>query len=277
MQFSKIRSSIQKLIVTSRPRFWLYLAGPFLIGLGGYLDLGAVYMLFYFLIPANIFLYGVNDLWDQETDARNDKKSDKESRVTSQKEKSLLKVAVWVAFVLALPIIFMSNALTNSLLLIFFLLSYFYSAPPLRFKASPFIDSVSNVLYIFPALIAFTYVFQVLPPYQFIFAGALWTWAMHLFSAIPDIKPDKAAKIKTTAVVIGLRRSLMLCITYWAVSSVLLWEYPILFFGSLLYVITPLSLLFNNSSHKAVMRAYWRFPYINALIGFGLYLYRIFL
>ena len=56
-----------KLIATSRPRFWLYLAGPALVGAAYGID--AIYelmrievalILLYFLIPANFLVYGIN-------------------------------------------------------------------------------------------------------------------------------------------------------------------------------------------------------------------------
>jgi 4-hydroxybenzoate polyprenyltransferase len=50
--------------------------------------------LFYFLIPANILIYGVNDMFDYETDKLNPKKGTYEALVTPEKNKMLW---IWIA------------------------------------------------------------------------------------------------------------------------------------------------------------------------------------
>ncbi|MEF8937724.1 MAG: lycopene elongase, partial [Halovenus sp.] len=66
----------------SRPRFWFYLAGPVIVGVvygaSSQADLFTpltVELFLYFLIPANIFLYGINDIFDADIDQLNPKKS----------------------------------------------------------------------------------------------------------------------------------------------------------------------------------------------------------
>ena len=44
---------------------------------------------------------------------------------------------------------------------------------------------------------------------------------MHLFSAIPDIECDRAAGITTTAVFLGRKRSLLLCLAFWTGLAVI--------------------------------------------------------
>ena len=75
------------LFTLSRPRFWFYLAGPVLVaaafGAGKPVDLldGRLIALFlYSLLPANVLLYGINDRYDQDVDAANPKKEDREAR-----------------------------------------------------------------------------------------------------------------------------------------------------------------------------------------------------
>src|SRR6056297_2585218 len=75
------------LLTLSRPRFWLYLAGPVLVGVA--YGASAVSELFappavalfaYFLRPANVYLYGVNDVFDADIDAENPKKTGEQAR-----------------------------------------------------------------------------------------------------------------------------------------------------------------------------------------------------
>jgi len=80
-------STLVRLLRLSRPRFWLYLAGPVLVGLSfgadAIADLAAplsLALVAYFLLPANVFLYGVNDVFDADVDRENPKKDEKEVR-----------------------------------------------------------------------------------------------------------------------------------------------------------------------------------------------------
>ena len=47
-------------------------------------------MLFYFLIQANLILYGINEIFDANTDQNNPKKSVIETKVTKRKTKLYL-------------------------------------------------------------------------------------------------------------------------------------------------------------------------------------------
>lgn len=274
MQFSlKTRSAY--ILKVSRPRFWLYLAGPVLLGLGSFIDSYSMYLLFYFIIPANIFLYGVNDIFDQETDALNAKKGLQETRIRSIGDKMTLIWVVLLCLILALPIVLWGTHLIKTLMGIFFLMSFFYSAPPLRFKTRPLIDSMSNMLYVVPGVIAYAHVNQVLPPVSILIAASLWTWAMHLFSAIPDIEPDAQAGIKTTAIVLGKRKSLVLCALYWGLGAYVLTTSVILFGVGIMYASIPLVILILGSKKTLIEEVYWKFPFFNGLVGFSIYLYSI--
>jgi 4-hydroxybenzoate polyprenyltransferase len=79
--------SLARLAKRSRPHFWLYLAGPVLVGVAfgvpSIADLFApvsVALFAYFLLPANAFLYGANDIFDADIDEENPKKEGRELR-----------------------------------------------------------------------------------------------------------------------------------------------------------------------------------------------------
>ncbi|MDR9445584.1 MAG: UbiA family prenyltransferase [Haloquadratum sp.] len=101
----------------------------------------------------------------------------------------------------------------------FLLLAWQYSAPPGRFKTTVVADSVSNGLYILPGVAVYAQLSGALPPAAAIVGAWLWSMAMHTYSAIPDIGPDRTAGITTTATWLGRRRTLWYCGVVWTLAA----------------------------------------------------------
>lgn len=263
-------------LALSRPRFWLYLGGTYALGYAA----GAVSIwefampyfllhLIYFLTIANVFLYGVNDIFDTDTDKFNRKKGTKEARI-GKRNYSWAKWAVALSLLASSFLVCLQATLWEKLLTVAFLtLSAAYSTPPVRFKARPVLDFSSNVLYALPAVIGF---FQSSASFVGIWAFAaafLWTGAMHLFSAVPDIPADRKANVRTSAVAFGGEKALAVCAAFWAGFSFIVISsgyFGILGYASLIYPAVPIALLvFRKLSLEG---AYWLFPYINGVLGF---------
>jgi 4-hydroxybenzoate polyprenyltransferase len=88
---------------------------------------------------------------------------------------------------------------------------------------------------------------------------------MHTFSAIPDIEPDRAAGIDTTATALGERWSYGYCAAVWALAAAAFaLGHPLL--GGLLAVY-PLLTAGVALSDVGVDRAYWWFPALNTAVG----------
>lgn len=270
---------LKVLLKISRPRFWLYLAGPYLIGFTisagskfDFLEPRFFIPLLFFLFPANLILYGVNDIFDQETDSYNPKKKDKENLLTKS-QSYYLKTAIAINLILSVTIFHYSENTSHLLIfLMFLLLSVFYSARPIRLKSIPFLDSASNILYGLPAVWGYMQNANSLPPISIWIILFSWNTAMHLFSAIPDIKVDKKTGIRTTAVKLGKNGSLLTCTLLWTIFSfTALYESLLTPFNylSLIFPTIPLLLLLNKNIK--IERVYWFFPYINSLLGFILF------
>ena len=152
---------IRFLLKVSRPRFWIYIFGPYLIGLVAavnykqeLLDWRVLVFGLFFTLPANLLIYGINDIFDYETDKLNPKKEGYEALVTPERRGGL------IAAILVTNIPFFAVAVTLGVqpmiaFASFLFYSIFYSAPPIRAKAWPFLDSLFNVLYIMPGIFAF--------------------------------------------------------------------------------------------------------------------------
>ncbi|MDR9445555.1 MAG: prenyltransferase, partial [Haloquadratum sp.] len=145
-----------RVIEVSRPRFWFYLAGPVIVGgiFGAastaelFSPIALVYLA-YFLLPANVFLYGINDLYDAQIDRTNPKKTAYESRWEGRRS-TVAAVVLSAAGGLALTAA--SAPVAWAAMGGFLLLAWQYSAPPGRFKTTVVADSVSNGLYILPGV-----------------------------------------------------------------------------------------------------------------------------
>jgi 4-hydroxybenzoate polyprenyltransferase len=147
----------------------------------------------------------------------------------------------------------------------FFLLAVEYSAPPLRFKTTPFLDSASNGLYILPGAAAYAALSGSHPPLAALVGAWLWTMGMHTFSAIPDIEPDREAGIRTTATVLGEERTYAYCGAAWLSAAVAF--APVDSRVSVLLLAYPVVVFVLYWSDVPTDRAYWWYPALNTLVG----------
>lgn len=265
------------LLGVSRWRFWLYLAGTYLVGYTAGAESLAQFRqpwfwvhLAFFLFPANLLLYGLNDLYDSDTDEQNPKKGTVEVRLSAP-ERLIVRRAVLIVLAGALVLVLVQRRPGEVLTLVSFCaLAAAYSVPPVRLKARPVVDSASNVLYALPGFLGYQHAGAQGVPAVAVLVAGLWTAAMHLFSAIPDIESDRSSGLSTTAAVIGDRGSLLVCALLWtafaaaAVRSGVLWPWSL---SLIVYPLVPLLLIL--SAPAAVGRVYWYFPVINAILGAG--------
>jgi 4-hydroxybenzoate polyprenyltransferase len=258
----------------SRFRFWIYTGGTFVVGyalaantLGDFFRLDYYIYLIYFFFFANVFIYGVNDYWDEETDKDNPKKDEIEHRIIDNEKRKLLKV-IYLITGLSLVLMIFQNNLERILFSLFLILSYFYSSPPLRFKERPFLDFSSNYLYVMPGIFAYSMITNSLPSLIIMLGAYFHISAMHIFSAIPDIKYDRKAGINTTPVFIGEKLALILTLAFWLILSViviLLADFRLLSFLVILYPLFPLLVLIKEDLD--VNKLYWYLPYVNTSLG----------
>lgn len=263
----------------SRPRFWIYLLGPFLIGVIAasdshfYWPTILLYGL-YFTFPANLLIYGVNDIFDYETDKHNPKKQQYEELVTPAKRPKLI-TAIRLWNILAIVIVLAPSSLpweARLSLTLFLFFGIFYSAPPIRAKIRPFLDTVFNTLYIFPGVFSYAVITGKFPPLPVVAAGTLWCMAMHAYSAVPDIMADKRAKISTVATVLGARGTLFFCLVCYLLSAVLSAAY-IGAFSVLAGVVYGSMMIASlvRPDRENVFKLYKYFPYVNMAVGAALF------
>lgn len=267
-----------QLLTLSRPRFWLYELGTFAIGVltaasikGDFLDPMVLLYGLYFLFPANLLIYGINDIFDYETDILNPKKTGYE-QVLSKELHPKIFVAIAASNIIFVMAIFSAppTAIVTFFLFIFF--ATFYSAPPIRAKARPFFDSFFSAGH-YIATGAFGYFLiggegSVWLP---VVAGLAWAIAMHAYSAVPDIQADSEAGLKTIATTLKAAPTIWLCLFLYTIAAVIAYFYigaiVILFYVP--YVIMMWRSLGVNDSE--LMKLYTYFPRINSLVGMALF------
>ncbi len=272
----------KQFLSTSRPRFWIYLLGPYLIGLiiwGGFTSINTVATLLsfqtvrfflYFSYPANLLVYGINDIFDYQTDKLNEKKSGYEDLIHPEQQKHL-RATIIISNLPFLLLSILPNAPSYLWLFIFVISALQYSAPPLRAKAKPLLDTIiSALVYIAPGYVG--YYISWWNDFDWMAFAALlfWNMAMHAYSAIPDITADTQAGIQTVATRYGKNGTLWFCIICYLLALILsmpsLWIFSIVIWS--VYIIMML-ISFKND----IFWLYKYFPWINTGVWFLLFWY----
>ncbi len=171
-------------------------------------------------LPFNLLIYGINDIFDQETDAENDRKG---GFGGAKMKPSEVRMISWAAVILNVPFLvyfaIMIPVVALIWVLAYALIFWQYSAKPLRFKGRPIWDSVSNAVYAFP--LAFVpLALGVEPSWPAVVGLMTWSMAKHVYDSIQDIDEDAAAGVTTTAVKFGIRGALVWSGSWWIVATV---------------------------------------------------------
>lgn len=225
--------TILSVLGASRPISWVNTAFPFgaaYLVSGGRFD--AVFWLgaLFFLVPYNIAMYGINDVFDYESDIRNPRKGGVEGAVLSRDLHSAL---LWASAITVVPFavyLYAAGTWTSAGWLTLSLFAVVaYSVPHLRFKERPFLDSVtSSTHFVTPALVGAAMA-PGSPPAGFWVAVAsffLWGVASHALGAVQDVRADREGGLDSVATVLGARATARFSTITYAVAAALLLLLP---------------------------------------------------
>jgi 4-hydroxybenzoate polyprenyltransferase len=240
---------------SSRPVSWINTAYPFALAyfLGGG-ELGPTVALgtIFFLIPYNALMYGVNDVYDYPSDLRNPRKGGVEGALIPPvlHQQLLLSVAL-----LSLPflifLVVQGAVLSQIWLFLTLLFVIAYSAPPMRTKEQPVLDSITSSLhFVSPAIYGFLLTTLPVSAWWGLAAFFLWGMASHAFGAIQDIHADRQAGIASIATAWGARRTTQFVTGLYVSSGLLLLPYGVP--GGIMAVLVWL--------YAANAGRYWRLP-----------------
>lgn len=248
---------------SSRPVSWINTAYPFVAAyfiVAQRVDWPLVVGTLFFLIPYNLVMYGVNDVFDYESDLRNPRKGGVEGALL---EPRFHRLTMWVAFLVSLPgvviLLWWGNLLSGFVLVLALLSVVAYSVPPIRTKEIAFLDSVtSSAHFVLPALFGVFFAGGSLSATGALVMVAFFLWGMasHAFGAVQDVEYDRAAGIGSIATAIGARQAVWCALGLYVLAGALLlltpWPLPIISFAIVLYMAAVLPFV-GITDHTAEM------------------------
>ena len=271
---------LRALFVSSRPLSWVNTAFPFA---AAYLlttrevDATLVIGTLYFLIPYNLAMYGINDVFDYESDLRNPRKGGVEGALL---DTSMHRPTLWAAAITNIPFLVYLVAVGNPLSWLVLAISVFaviaYSAKGLRFKEKPVVDSLtSSTHFVSPAIYALVLAGAAFTPQLWMVLAAFFLWgiASHAFGAVQDVIADREASIASIATVFGARATVRLSVIAYALAGILLvfvpWPANLAAVLALPYVVSC-AIYWNitDVAAESANRGWRRFLYLNFATGF---------
>jgi len=273
-------STVGQLLLSSRPVSWINTAYPF----------GAAYLLttrevdwvlvvgfVYFLIPYNLAMYGINDVFDYASDLANPRKGGIEGAVLSPR---MHRTTLWAAALTNIPFLVVLFVVGSPASWAWLAVSVFaviaYSAPGLRFKERPFLDSItSSTHFVSPALVGLTLAGAQFTPSLVVALVAFFLWGMaaHAFGAVQDVVPDREAGIRSIATVIGARATVRFSLVLWLLAGIAMlatgWPAALAALIAVPYLVNAAP-WWNVTDERSgdTNRAWKRFIWLNYLSGF---------
>jgi 4-hydroxybenzoate polyprenyltransferase len=266
-----------KLFKVSRPISWVNTAYPFAatyLLLGGGVDALFIIGTLFFLIPYNLLMYGVNDVFDYESDIRNPRKNSIEGALEAKEfHPTILLSAIISTLPFALAIIILSDlpATLIFIAVLFFVVAY--SLKGLRFKEIPFLDSItSSIHFVGPMIFAIAVTGFQPAAWPFALGLFLWGIASHAFGAVQDVIPDREGKLKSVATVIGARATVWLSAVLYLAAVVAVGSQGglslVVAVAGLIYVGNVIPYLHITDKTSGVANKGWRrFIWLNYIVG----------
>lgn len=271
---------LRALFVSSRPLSWVNTAFPFAAAYlltTRHVDVVLIVGTIFFLIPYNLAMYGINDVFDYESDLRNPRKGGVEGAVLDRRMHRPTIIAVLVT---TIPFVVYLVAIGNPLSWLVLAISLFavvaYSAKGLRFKEKPFLDSVtSSTHFVSPAVYGLVLAGAVFTPQLWLLLAAFFLWgaASHAFGAVQDVIADREGGIASIATVIGAKATVRLAVIAYLLAGVLLlfigWPGALAALLALPYAISCAPWWnVTDAASESANRGWKRFLWLNFATGF---------
>ncbi|MGV8967834.1 MAG: prenyltransferase [Cellulomonas sp.] len=277
---------MKEILAASRPFSWINTAYPFaagyLLATGGRIDTAIVVGTFYFLFPYNLLMYGVNDVFDYASDLLNPRKGGIEGALAEPATASAVhRRILWACAVTNVPLLAwlftLGDAAAAATLAVVVFLVIAYSAPKLRFKERPVLDSAASAMhFVGPLLYALVLTGTDLAArtaWPVLVAFFVWGMGSHAFGAVQDVRADREGGIASVATVLGAHATVVAATVAYLAAAALLLLVP---WPGLLAAVLPLPYAANAASFWSVRdndceranRGWRRFLWLNLVTGF---------
>ena len=272
------------LFFTSRPVSWINTAFPFgaaYLLAGGGLTLDFWLGVLFFLIPYNLAMYGINDVFDYESDRLNPRKGGVQGALLHPDYHQPVFVAIGI---LLLPFLAYFSGRTiatgnwpaEAVLAFSMFMVVAYSIKGLRFKEIPILDALtSSVHFSSPAWFALALLgsWPSRDGLLVLIAFFLWGMASQAFGAVQDILPDRHAGISSIATALGARGTVWFAVILYLAADVLVWltRWPIWLGAALVlpYLVNTVRYAGLRDEDSAQAQSGWKlFIPLNYAVGF---------
>ena len=193
--------------------------------------------LFYVTFPLNFLVYGWNDMVDIETDKINPRKDSFwfGAKGTDAQLVDLWKPMLAVQLLIGPVLLYFVGWPMLWLLLTFVVINGLYNLPKNGLRSRPPLELFCQVGYVMTALFS-VYINDTeqlpLETYAYLL---LFAWQSHLIGEVMDIEPDRKAGRRTTATILGMKKTKLFIIGIVAVEVLLLFfVFKTYIFGSML-------------------------------------------
>jgi len=280
MSTSVARSLPHDLLLASRPLSWINTAFGFAAAYvlsTGRVDATLVIGTLFFLVPYNLMMYGINDVFDYASDLANPRKGGAEGAVLPPaRHRTVLTWSVLLSVPFVVALVLLGHPLSWLVLTFSLFAVVAYSVPALRFKEIPFLDSItSSIHFVSPAVYGLVLAgARPNEPLVILVAAFLaWGVASHAFGAVQDVLPDREAGIASIATVLGARRAVRFALAMWVLSGLLMlftsWPGPLGAVVALPYLVAVWPFRSVTDAESAQTNRGWRhFLLLNYVCGF---------
>jgi 4-hydroxybenzoate polyprenyltransferase len=271
---------LRALFISSRPLSWINTAFPFAAAYlltTRHIDAVLIVGTIFFLVPYNLAMYGINDVFDYESDLRNPRKGGVEGAVLERRMHRPTIIAVLVTTIpFVVYFVLVGSPLSWLVLAVSLFAVVAYSVRGLRFKERPFLDSItSSTHFVSPAVYGLVLASAVFTPQLWLLLGAFFLWgvASHAFGAVQDVIADREGGIASIATVIGAKATVRVAVIAYLLAGVLLlfvgWPGALAAVLALPYAISCAPWWnVTDAASESANRGWKRFLWLNYATGF---------
>ncbi|MEZ4797205.1 MAG: UbiA family prenyltransferase [Flavobacteriaceae bacterium] len=206
------------------PTVWIYLV-PFSLESNFWNEylfwIGLVFVTF----PLNYLVYGLNDYNDQKADKYNLRKGNFLFGAKSTKEQlaNVPKKIVLIVLPFILYFTYISGWKMLLLLLFMIVINILYNFSPFRIKERPPFEIFIQVGYVFTAFFSVLLNDLQMLPWETILYLCLFAFQAHIAGEVMDIEPDLESNKKTTATLIGRKKTKAIMLLLLLIETYILW------------------------------------------------------